>query len=440
MAHCRSTIVVLAATLLARPAMAQAPAPRETVLERFVRYARINTQSKEDAGKVPSTEAQLDLARLLAAELTGLGVDRVRVSEHGIVYGLLPSNLPAGTKVQAVGFIAHMDTAPNEPGAGVTPIVHRNYQGGDILLPGDSTRVIRVADNPGLKDLIGDDIVTADGTTLLGSDDKSGCAEIMTLLDILTHNPAIRHGPIAVAFMPDEEVGGAVEFFDIPGFGARVAYTVDGGALGGVNDETFSARTAYVSFAGRDGAPVKGRLVNSLYAVGDFVSRIPEALRPENAEGREGYVHPYTATLNTGASTLKLRLRAFKTAELDAQEAMLRRLTDSVAARYPAVKVSIEVKPFYSNMKDSLDRYPALIANAMEATRRAGLTPTLTAIRGGTDGSNLTSRGLPTPDLFTGGHNFHTRQEFNSRKGMEKTVEMLVHLVRLFAGVDSSAP
>jgi tripeptide aminopeptidase len=233
--------------------------------------------------------------------------------------------------------------------------------------------------------------------------------------------------------MPDEEVGGAVEYFDIANFGARLAYTVDGGALGGVNDETFSARTAYVSFGGRDGAPVKGRLVNSLYAVSDFISRVPEAIRPENVEGRVGYVHPYIAALAPGESTLKLRLRAFRTAELDGQEAMLRALTDSVARKFPTVRVTIEVKQFYTNMKDSLDRYPALIANAMEATRRAGLTPSLTAIRGGTDGSNLTGRGLPTPDLFTGGHNFHTRLEFNSRRGMEKTVDMLVQLVEIYA-------
>ncbi len=423
----------LAAGLLAGSARAQTHAPRETVLDRFTRYAKINTQSKEDAGKVPSTDAQLDLARLLAKELTALGVDRVRVSEHGIVYGLLPSNLPAGSSVPSVGFIAHMDTAPNEPGAGVNPVIHRNYQGGDIVLPSDTSRVIRIAENPGLTELIGDDIVTSDGTTLLGSDDKSGCAEILTLIDVLQSNPQIRHGAIAVAFMPDEEVGGAVDYFDIPGFGAKLAYTVDGGALGGVNDETFSARTAYVTFMGRDGAPLKGRLVNSLYAVGEFVSRIPETMRPENVEGREGYVHPYTATLNTGESTLKLRLRAFKISELDAQEAMLRRLTDSVAARYPSVKISFSVKGFYSNMKDSLDRYPALISNALEATRRAGLTPSLTPIRGGTDGSNLTSRGLPTPDLFTGGHNFHTRLEFNSRGGMEKTVKMLLELVQIYA-------
>jgi tripeptide aminopeptidase len=423
----------LAAGLLAGTTPAQTRPPREAVLDRFIRYAKINTQSKEDTGKVPSTDAQFDLARLLAKELTALGVDQVRVSEHGIVYGLLPSNLPPGSRAPAVGFISHMDTAPNEPGAGVTPIVHRNYQGGDIILPADTSRVIRVSENPGLKDLIGDDIVTSDGTTLLGSDDKSGCAEIMTLIDVLRSNPGIEHGAIAVAFMPDEEVGGAVEYFDIPGFGAHLAYTVDGGALGGVNDETFSARTAYVTFKGRDGAPLKGRLVNSLYAVSDFVARIPPGLRPENVEGREGYVHPYTATLNTGESALKLRLRAFKTSELDAQEAMLRSLIDSVAAKYPSVKVSIDVKQFYSNMKDSLDRYPALIANAMEATRRVGLTPSLTPIRGGTDGSNLTSRGLPTPDLFTGGHNFHTRLEFNSRRGMEKTVEMLVQLVQIYA-------
>ncbi len=432
-------LIIILSLVAVTPIAAQQRPPSESVLSRFLRYVRIDTQSAEDQGRVPSTPKQFALSRLLAKELESLGAAEVRVDEHAIVYAKVPGNLPSGHEAPVLGFLSHLDTAPNVSGTAVTPVVHAGYRGGDITLPGDPTQIIRAADNPDLGSLVGDDIVTADGTTLLGSDDKAGVAEIMTLVDLLAHNPEIQHGTLAIGFLPDEEVGGAVAVFDLKGFGARFAYTVDGGGLGGINDETFSARSAYLTFKGRDGAPVKGRLVNSVYAAADFIGRIPPSIRAENVEGREGYLHPYVGNLTVGESTLKLRMRDFTRKGLDDQEALLRSLMAETQARFPAVAIGFDVKDLFFNMKDSLTRYPKLIEHAMAATRRAGLEPRLSPIRGGTDGSNLTNRGLPTPDLFTGGHNFHTRLEWNSRRGLEKTVEMLVRLVGLFA-IDPPRP
>src|SRR5690606_8555963 len=271
-------------------AIGQSNPPTETAMSRFLRYIKIDTQAAEEAGKVPSTDKQLGLARLLEKELKALGVQNVRLSEFGIVYGMIPGNLPDNSKVPTIGFISHMDTSPAVSGENVNAIIHENYKGGDIVLPNDKTQVITVEKNPALKGLIGDDIITADGTTLLGSDDKSGIAEIMTMIDILGQNPEIKHGNIAVAFTPDEEVGGGIDKFDIEGFGAKYAYTVDGGELGEISNETWSARTATVTFRGRSTHPgyAKGILVNSMYAAGDFLSRFPAGIphRPETTEGR----------------------------------------------------------------------------------------------------------------------------------------------------------
>ncbi len=414
---------------------AQVRPPRETVLDRFLRYVKIDTQSKEDQPTVPSTRKQLVLANLLARELKDLGAEAIRVSQYGIVYALVPGNLPDDAKVPVVGFIAHMDTSPAVSGANVSPIIHQNYRGGDIVLPKDPAQVITVAKNPILKGMIGDDIITADGTTLLGSDDKAGCAEIMTLVATLKQNPQLKHGRIAVAFTPDEEVGGGIDKFDIKAFGAQFAYTVDGEALGEIDNETWSARSATVTFKGKSTHPgtAKGVMVNSVYAVADFISRFPKEMLPETTEGRVGFVHPYTGTLDTEESSLKILLRDFETGGLDAKEALLREMVEKTREKFPGVRITLEVKENYKNMKEVLKDYPQLTEYAMEATRRAGLKPKITAARGGTDGSNLTFRGLPCPDLFTGGQNFHGKLEFNSRRGLEKTTEMLVNLVQIFA-------
>jgi tripeptide aminopeptidase len=409
--------------------------PTETVLDRFLRYVKIDTQSQEDQPATPSTRKQLNLANLLAKELTALGAQNVRVSEFGIVYATLPGNLPDNSKVPVVGFIAHMDTSPAVSGENVNAIIHKNYQGGDIVLPNDKTQVISVEKNPVLKTLIGDDVITADGTTLLGSDDKSGVAEIMTMIDTFKQNPQIKRGTIAIAFTPDEEVGTGIEKFDVDGFGAKLAYTVDGGELGEISDETWSARTATVTFQGLSTHPgsAKGIMINAMYALGDYLSRFPKDMLPETTEDRVGFVHPYAGTVDVETSNVKVLLRDFDISGLDAKEKMLRDLVAQTAAKFPQVKITIDVKENYKNMKEVLKNFPELTKNAMEAAQRAGLKPFLKPIRGGTDGARLTFRNLPTPNLFTGGGNFHGKLEFNSKRGLEKSTETLIHLVQIFA-------
>ena len=422
---------------LALLASAQTKAPSESAMDRFLRYVKIDTQSAEDAGKWPSTEKQLVLARLLEKELTALGVQKVRISAEGIVYGFVPGNLADNAKVPTIGFIAHMDTSPAVSGANVNAIIHKNYQGGDIVLPNDKTQVITVAQNPDLKNLIGDDIITADGTTLLGSDDKAGIAELMTMIDTLKNNPSIKHGNIAIAFTPDEEVGGPMEKFDIEGWGAKFAYTVDGEQLGDISNETWSARTATVTFRGKSTHPgtAKGIMINSSYAAGYFLGEFPNVAkdRPETTEGRVGFIHPYVGNLDVETSTVKILLRNFDINGLEAQENLVKSLVATTQAKFPDVKIEYSSALGYLNMKEVLKDYPQLTDFAIEAAKRAGVKAELRPIRGGTDGSRLTARGLPTPNLFTGGHNFHGKLEFNSRKGLEKSTETLVHLVQIWA-------
>lgn len=416
-------------------AQAQLKPPTEAAMDRFLRYVKIDTQSQEDQTTTPSTRKQLNLANLLAKELTALGAQHVRVSEFGIVYAMVPGNLPDNSRVPVVGFIAHMDTSPAVSGENVNAIIHKNYQGGDIVLPKDPSQIIKVVQNPALKELIGDDIITADGTTLLGSDDKSGIAEIMTMIDTLRQNPEIKHGTLAIAFTPDEEVGTGIEKFDVKGFGAKVAYTVDGGELGEISEETWSARTATVTFQGKSTHPgsAKGIMVNAMYAISDYLGRFPKDMLPETTEARVGFVHPYAGVIDVESSNVKVLLRDFDITGLDAKEKMLRDMVTQTAAKFPEVKITIDIKENYKNMKEVLKNFPELTNNAMEAAQRAGLKPFLKPIRGGTDGARLTFQGLPTPNLFTGGGNFHGKLEYNSRRGLEKSTETLIHLVQIFA-------
>ncbi len=429
------TVVITIA--FAAGSIAQIKAPAESAMDRFLRYVKIDTQAVEEAGKVPSSDKQWNLARLLEKELKALGVQNVRISEHAIVYGLVPGNLPDNSKVPTIGFIAHMDTSPAVSGENVNAIIHKNYQGGDIVLPNDKTQVITVEKNPALKELIGDDIITADGTTLLGSDDKSGIAEIMTMIDILRNNPQIKHGNIAVAFTPDEEVGGGIDKFDVKGFGAKYAYTVDGGELGEISDETWTAKTATITFSGKSTHPgyAKDILVNSSFAAADYLSRFndPKVPRPETTEGRVGFVHPYNSTLDIETSVVRVLLRNFEMSGVDEQEAMLRRMLDDTMKRFPNVAAKFDIRVGYLNMKEELKKYPQLVQFASDAAKRAGVTPKMKPIRGGTDGARLTFMGLPTPNLFTGGHNFHGKLEWNSRKGLERSTETLVNLVQIWA-------
>src|SRR5678815_2315987 len=430
----KSLIAFVLCLVFAGIVNAQLKPPTESAIDRFLRYVKIDTQSQEDQNTVPSTKKQFDLARLLEKELNALGAENVRVSEFGIVYATVPGNLADNSKVPVVGFIAHMDTSPAVSGENVNPIIHKNYQGGDIVLPKDPTQIITVARSPVLKELIGDDIITADGTTLLGSDDKSGCAEIMTMIDTLMQNPQIKHGTLAIAFTPDEEVGGGIEKFEVKGFGARFAYTVDGESLGEISNETWSARTATVTFKGKSTHPgtAKGIMVNAMYAAADYLARFPKDMLPETTEGRVGFVHPYAGVIDVEESNLKILLRDFDLSGLNAKEKTLRDMVAQTQAKFPEVKIAIDVKEDYKNMKEVLKNFPQLTDNAMEAARRAGVKPFLNPIRGGTDGARLTFEGLPTPNLFTGGSNFHGKLEFNSRRGLEKTTETLINLVQIF--------
>ncbi len=427
--------VFVVSLVLAFTMSAQVKPPTESAMSRFLRYVKIDTQSAEDQPAPPSTKKQLVLAELLAKELKELGVKDVRISEWGIVYGMVPGNLADNNAVPTIGFIAHMDTSPAVSGANVNAIIHKNYQGGDIILPNDKTQVITAAQNPDLKNLIGDDIITADGTTLLGSDDKAGIAEVMTMIDTLNQNPSIKHGNVAVAFTPDEEVGGGIEKFDIKGWGAKFAYTVDGEQLGDISNETWSARTATVTFHGRSTHPgtAKGIMVNSSIAAGAFLAQFAKyPFRPETTAGRVGFLHPYVGTMDVETSTVKILIRDFDLSGVAAKEKAIKQMVAAVQKQFPKTKIEYASTLGYLNMKETLKDYPQLTDYAIEAAKRAGIKAELRPIRGGTDGSRLTAMGLPTPNLFTGGHNFHGKLEFNSRKGLERSTETLVHLVQVW--------
>ncbi len=414
------------------------PARRqESALDRFLRYARIDTQSAEDAPRVPSTRKQLDLARLLLAELKGLGVKRARLDAHGYVMATIPSNLPPGHpafgKVARVGLIAHLDTSPSASGAGVKPRVF-TYRGGDIRLSGNREVVIRARENPELKKQVGKRIVTSDGTTLLGADDKAGVAAIMTLAAQLAGLEAPLHGEVQLAFTPDEEVGRGTAHFDLARFAADVAYTFDGGTLGELNKETFSADGATITVHGRNIHPgeAKGVMVNALRALADVIVRLPRELSPERTEGHQGFIHPHAATGEEALASVKLLLRDFDVAGLKRQKRLLEGILREVRPLHPGARLVLEVKASYRNMRDRLAQVPEVTGALEEATRRAGVKPRWVPIRGGTDGSRLTAMGLPTPNVFAGGQNFHGPTEWLAVEGLEKAVLTGRHLVEVW--------
>ncbi len=408
---------------------------KDRVLERFVRYVKIDTQSDEASTSYPSTAKQLDLLRALVDELGEIGLADVAIDEWGYVTATIPPT-PGKERVPVIGFLAHVDTSPEMAGAGVKPLVHRAYDGGDLVLPDDPSAVIRFADNPALAEQIGNDIVTASGTTLLGADNKAGVAEIVTAAEHLVGHPELAHGPIRVGFTPDEEVGRGTQHFDVERFGARFAYTMDGETLGEIQQESFSADTLVVTFQGFNTHPgyAKGRLVNAIKAASDFVSRLPrETLSPETTEGREGYVHPYVVDASVDRTTVRLLIRDFRTEALKEKEALLEKLARETVADWPGAAVETKVEESYRNMREVLDRHPQVVEHAREAIRRAGLEVREHPIRGGTDGSRLSFMGLPTPNLFAGEHNFHSRLEWVSIQDMAKAVEVIVHLCQVWA-------
>jgi len=404
-----------------------------TVTERFLRYVAIDTQSDASSPTCPSTEKQKDLGRLLAAELQEMGIRDAHLDQHGYVYATIPAN--THREVPVICFCSHMDTSPDCTGKDVKPQLVRNYRGGDIVLPGDPTQVIRAKEHPALADQIGNDIVTSDGTTLLGADNKAGIAEIMDAAHFLVSNPQIKHGAIKILFTPDEEIGRGVDKADLKKLGADFAYTMDGETAGNIEDETFCADAATVTIDGVSTHPgfAKGKMEHAIKIAAAIVDRLPKTTcSPETTEGREGFLHPIGISGVLERATLSFIVRDFTDAGLKEKEALLENIVKEVMTDYPASSWRIEIKQQYRNMKQVIDRHPEIIDNAMEAIRRAGLKPVKTSIRGGTDGSRLSFMGLPCPNIFAGEHAFHSRLEWVSRQDMEKAVQTIIHLAMIW--------
>ena len=402
-------------------------------LERFLRYVRIDTQSEAEADSFPSTEKQLDLSRLLVDELRAIGLEDVELDEHGYVMATVPATTER--ELPTIGFVAHVDTTPDVPSEGVKPQVVR-YAGGRLALPGDPGQVLDPAEIPALNDHIGHDLVTSDGTTLLGADDKAGVAEIMAAAAYLIRHPEIEHGPVRIAFTPDEEVGEGATYFDIERFGAVCAYTLDGSEVGEIEDETFNAVKLTLAFTGRSTHPgtAKGMLVNAVKLAAQFVSSLPrEGLSPETTEEREGYVHPLSIDGTTSSCRVVVYLRDHDDDKLAEHEGLVRHLAEQAAAADPRAGLAIERKEEYRNMKRYLREHPRVVEAAWEAARRAGVEPRGAIIRGGTDGARLSERGLPTPNLYTGGHSYHSLREWACVQDMGTAAATIVHLVRVWA-------
>ena len=405
------------------------------VLERFLRYVAYDTQSCDDASTYPSTPGQLVLLRDLVAELLAMGVADASIDAHGYVMATIPATTTK-SDVPVIGFIAHVDTSPEMSGANVKPIVHHAYDGRDLVLPDDPEAVLRAADVPYLAECLGHDIVTASGTTLLGADNKSGVAEIMTAAAYLLAHPEIPHGAIRIGFTPDEEEGHGTTHFDVARFGARYAYTMDGGPRGELEFESFSADAITLTFRGFNTHPgyAKGRMVNAIKLAARFIDRLPpDRLSPETTAGREGFVHPNVMQAAVDRTTVKLIVRDFYTAGLAQKASWLRALAEEVVAAVPGAAVDIHIEEQYRNMREVLDQHPLVVERAREAIRRIGLQVRERAIRGGTDGCRLSFMGLPTPNLFAGEQNFHSRLEWVSVQDMEKAVEVIVALAQVWA-------
>jgi len=403
-------------------------------VERFLEYVKYDTQSSETSETFPSTEKQLALLERLVGELKQLGLEDAAMDEYGYVFATIPAT-SAKPDVPVIGFIAHVDTSPEMPGDGVRPIVHESWQGQDIVLPDDPSAVIRLADNPALEEQRGHDIITASGKTLLGADNKCGVAEIVGAAEYLMAHPEIPHGTVRVAFTPDEEIGLGAKHFDVARFGARCAYTMDGETLGQLECETFSADAMVVTFHGFNTHPgfAKGKMINAIKIAGAFLDRLPkDRLSPETTDGYEGFVHPYVVNAGVERTAVKLLIRDFSTDGLKEMERMVEDLARSTVRDHPGARVECEISETYRNMKEVLDKHPEVVSAAEEAIRRAGLELRMSPIRGGTDGSKLSFMGLPTPNIFAGEHNFHSRYEWVSTHDMHKAVEVIVELCKVW--------
>jgi tripeptide aminopeptidase len=402
----------------------------DTLLDRFLRYVRIDTQADETSTTSPSTAKQLTLSRLLADECRAIGLTDVTCDEFGIVMASVPATV--SQPVPVIAYVAHVDTSPEYSSTNVNPIVHTNYQGGDLVLPGDSSKVIRVSENPDLNKCLGNTLVTSDGTTLLGADDKSGVAAIMSAAaELMRRGKELGHGVVRLCFTCDEEIGRGTDKLDLAKLGAHVAYTLDGAGRDEVDSETFSADGAKVTVKGINTHPSvgKGAMVNSIRILSTFLSRLPTArLSPETTDGRDGFIHPYHIEGGVAEASARLILRDFETTELAAQAALLESIAATLRVEHPRAQIIVEVRPQYRNMREGLAREPRAMTKAVDAYRSLGREPKMTIIRGGTDGSLLTAKGLPTPNLSTGEHNPHSPLEWTSVEEMQAACDLLVQL------------
>lgn len=404
-----------------------------TVAERFLRYVQIDTQSDPQSVTTPSTEKQKVLSALLVQELQQMGIQDAMLDEHGYVYATIPSNTKK--KVPVICFCSHVDTAPDCTGTGVKPLLHKNYNGGDIVLPDDATQIISPNDHPYLKMKTGEDIITASGTTLLGADDKAGVAVIMDMANFLMLHPELKHGAIKILFTPDEEIGRGVDKVDLQKLGADYGYTLDAGERGAFEDETFSADGVTITFSGVSAHPGygKNKLVNAIKAAAAFIDALPgNGLSPETTEGREGFVHPVHINGIAEKVTLQFIIRDFNTRKLSEYESMLEQTLTTTLKNFPGASATFEVKEQYRNMKEVLDEHPQVSEYALLAMERAGVEPMRSSARGGTDGSRLSFMGLPCPNLFTGEMAFHGKHEYVSVQDMQKSVETIVHLAQVW--------
>ncbi len=403
-----------------------------TVTDRFLRYVTIDTQSDPSSETTPSTEKQKDLGRMLVYELLAMGVTDAHLDDFGYVYATIPSN--TNKKVPVVCFCSHMDTAPDCSGTGVKPIVHHNYQGHDIILPDDESQVIKLSEHPDLKNQLGNDIITASGTTLLGADNKAGVAEIMDACYQLINHPEIKHGDIRILFTPDEEIGRGVDKVDIKKLGAFAGYTMDGESAGNMENETFSADGAKLTIHGVSSHPgfAKGKMESAIKIAGQIIANLPSTLSPEQTEEMEGFVHPVGIEGHVETAVIEFIIRDFEDDRLTDHANVIRKVADDVLKKFPGSTYTLDIKQQYRNMKSVLDKHPYIVEYGMEAMQRAGLNAKLCSIRGGTDGSRLSFMGLPCPNIFAGEHAFHSKHEWVSVQDMQKAVETILHLCEIW--------
>ncbi len=404
-----------------------------TVAERFIRYVQIDTQSDPHSASQPSTEKQKDLGRLLVSELKALGIDAAELDEFGYVYATIPAN--TDKQVPVICFCAHMDTSPDSSGTNVKPIVHHNYGGGRIILPDDPRQIIDPDDHPYLKKKIGDDIITASGTTLLGADDKAGIAVIMDMCHFFKQNPQVPHGDIKILFTPDEEIGRGTDKVDLEKLGADFAYTLDAGELGSYEDETFSADSVTIHIHGVSAHPGygKGKLVNALKIASWFLNSLPkDSFSPETTSDRQGFVHPVKIEGIAEKCTIEFIIRDFETGRLHQYEQFLEEKLNESLAYFPGAHAEFMIKEQYRNMKEVIDQHPQITSFAHEAMKQAGVTVIAQSARGGTDGSRLSFMGLPCPNIFTGEMAFHGKHEYVSIQDMQKSVQTIVNLALIW--------